>query len=232
MKRLPLTIFAAVLPLAALAETSPYMAHNGYWTTQVPEESLPGPVTHVNDVRFDPETNAVAVYVQSRYQGEVFAPAQVGPGECGTVAGGAKACFHPNAVYLNGSGQELSEADGAGEWWIKHAWVNGGEGYTNCEAIPLENYDNCFWVEGNEMDDGISIRIGGLQEGQGYNTRTPLLDQDPVTYALTRYGPVNRDPNAGAIDLTLEKKWALIWECLEEPGPIDGQVRACPTPTN
>lgn len=211
------------------ADASKLEFHDGIWVTTVPEEGLPGSVTHINDVRVDSANNAIAVYVQTRYQGEVFAPAQVGPGECGTVAGGIPACFHPNAVYLNGSGVELTEADGKGEWWIKHAWVNGGEGFENCEAIPLENYDRCFWVEGDLMDDGLSIRIGGLKEGQGYNVRTPLLQEDPISYQLTRYGPVNLNPDAGEVDLTLRKQWTLIWQCEEITSALDGKARKCPT---
>jgi len=39
-----------------------------------------------------------------------------------------------------------------------------------------EHYDDCFWVEGVLLDDGVSMKIGGTDisvEGF-YNIRTPL----------------------------------------------------------
>ncbi len=67
--------------------------------------------------------------------------------------------------------QELMEADGTGGWWTKHAWVLGGEGFESCETKSEETYDDCFWVEGELLEDGLSMKIGGLEEGQGVLVR-------------------------------------------------------------
>ena len=204
--------------------------HNGYWVTKVNVPNRPLKVTVINDMYVDPITKRATVYAQTRVFGQVMAPAQVGPGECTEARNGETACFHPNAVYLNGSGQELMEADGTGAWWVKHSWVVDGEGYENCELKLSETYDDCFWVEGVLLEDGLSMKVGGADislEGF-YNIRTPLLDESPVRYSVTRFSPKNTDPEVGEIDLTPTAQFELIWDCERKKSAFDNQVRSCP----
>jgi hypothetical protein len=204
--------------------------HDGYWVATMDAPGFPFQVTVINDMHVDSKTNRITVYAQSQVRGRVIAPAQVGPGEC-TQSNGETVCFHPDAVYLNGSGQELMAADGTGTWWVKHSWVLGGEGYDNCELRPAETYDNCFFVEGDLMEDGLTIKIGGLaQDGYEYfNTRMPVLNEDEVTYLVTRFGPTNTDPNAGEIDLTPMVQFEMTLECQEEASALDNVTRSCPS---
>lgn len=210
--------------------TSQIDYHDGYWVTKVDVPDRPIALTVINDMHVDPATNRVTVYAQTRLLRMVVAPPQVGPGECTESPSGETVCFHPNAVYLNGSGAELTAADGSGDWWIKHSWVLGGEGYDNCEARPQENYDDCFWVEGELLDDGLSMKVGGIEESAEsfYNIRTPLLDEEPIRYQVTRFAPKNADPNVGEIDLTPTEQFVLDWGCEEEASAFDNQARACP----
>ncbi len=213
---------------SAASDASLLELHDAYWVAEREVEGLPLPVTVINDMHIDATTNSVTVYAQSRLMGQVIVPPQVGPGECSETPAGDSVCFHPNAVYLNGTGQELMEADGTGEWWVKHAWILGGEGYLNCELKSQEAYDDCIWAEGELLDDDLSMKIGGLEAGQGFNIRTPLLDEDPIAYQVTRYGPANRDAEAGAIDLTPTVYGVLTMECVEEVSAFDNQTRSCP----
>lgn len=108
--------------------------------------------------------------------------------------------------------------------------VPGGEGYDNCEARLAEAYDNCFWVEGDLMEDGLTMKIGGAYNGAAYfNTRLPVRNEDKVTYLITRFGPRNMDPDAGEIDLTPTYHFVLESECLEEASAFDNVTRSCPT---
>jgi hypothetical protein len=203
--------------------------HDGYWVTKMNAPGLLFPVTAINDMHVDSDTNRITVYAQSRVLGRVTAPAQVGPGEC-TESNGETVCFHPDAVYLNGSGQELMEADGTGAWWVKHSWVLGGEGDDNCEMRPAETYDNCFFVEGNLMDDGLTMKIGGVYNGaEHFNTRLPVLNEDEVTYLVTRFGPTNTDPDAGELDLSPMVQFVMTWECQEKASAFDNVTRSCPS---
>ncbi len=204
--------------------------HNGYWVTKFRPEGARVAVTVINDLHYDPETRRVTVYAQMRALGRAMAPAQVGPGEC-TEMRGETVCFHPDAVYLNGSGQELRKADGDGAWWVKHSWVLGGEGYDNCELRPAETYDNCLYVEGDLLADGLTMMIGGEASNgyQYYNTRMPVFGEKSVTYLVNRFGPKNTDPEAGEIDLTPMVKFALSFECRETASALDGVTRDCPT---
>lgn len=202
--------------------------HDGYWVAEMQLEGMPVPANIINDMHIDATTRTATVYAQSRVMGRILSPAQVGPGECAETPSGDTACFHPNAVYLNGSGAELTEADGRGAWWVKHAWILGGEGYLNCELGAQEEYESCMWVKGALLDDGISMKVGGIEEGQGFNIRTPLLDEDPVTYQVTRYGSMNADANAGATDQSLTVQFVLTFACAEEVSALDNQARSCP----
>lgn len=194
--------------------------HDGYWVTEVEQPEVPMPITVINDMHIDTETRRVTVYAQARALGQTVSPPQVGPGECAEAPTGATVCFHPDAVYLNGSGAELAEADGTGAWWVKHSWIVDGEGYDNCELMPpQEVYDSCGWVEGILLDDGLSMQVGNERL---YNIRVPLLDADPITYQVTRYEVEDGEstPTAG---------FDLIFDCVEEPSALDNQTRPCPT---
>ena len=216
--------------------TSQLDYHNGYWVAKMEVPGLPAKLIIINDMHIDAATNRVTVYAQSRLLGKVVAPPQVGPGECTEDNNGETVCFHPDAVYLNGSGEELMEADGTGEWWVKHSWILGGEGYDNCELRPQENYDDCFWVEGELLEDGLTMQIGGILDDEtgawAGNHRTPVFSEGEVTYRVTRLSPTNLDPDAGEIDLTLKIDFVLDWTCEEEVSAFDNVVRECPKKEN
>jgi hypothetical protein len=195
--------------------TDPLAYHDGYWVTVLEDTDQPGPVTAINDMHMNLTTRRATVYAQTRAAGEVLSPPQGGRGECTEGTDGETVCFHPNAVYLNGSGRELSAADGSGAWWVKHSWIVDGEGYNNCPLSSEESY-LCFWVEGVLLEDGLSMKIGGTEgfTQNFYNIRTPLLDEDPITYQITRYTP---DPD-----------FVLSLDCIEEVSAFDNQTRPCP----
>ena len=106
--------------------TSQIDYHDGYWVAKMDVPDNPVSITIINDMHIDAATNSVTVFAQSKALGQIISPPQVGPGECTEGRDGGTVCFHPDAVYLNGSGEELMEADGTGEWWVKHAWILGG----------------------------------------------------------------------------------------------------------
>ncbi|MEM9520801.1 MAG: hypothetical protein AAGA37_15890, partial [Actinomycetota bacterium] len=202
---------------------SPLLNHDAYWVTEVELPNLTDPMTVINDMYVDLDTMRVTVYAQARVPGEVISPPQVGPGECTETSSGERVCHHPNAVYLNGSGDELDASDGTGEWWVKHSWVLGGEGYDNCELLPAaESYDDCFWVEGDVLDDGITMQIGGIEPETEdfFNTRTPLLDSSPIEYELTRF-----EPAADGSGPT--EAFVLNMRCEEATSAFDGSARTC-----
>lgn len=209
---------------------SPLTYHDGYWVVLI--EDLPRAI-NISDVHVDAATKEVRVYAQVQVLGQIAVPVQAGPGECAEMRDGETVCYHPNAVYLNASGEELLEADGTGSWWVKHAWTLDGEGYGNCE-LGDRVYDNCPWVEGELLEDGLTMRMAGTSElaSNFYNLRTLLLDENPITYQVTRIEPTNIDPEAGEIDLTPVVGFELIYECVEEPSPFDGLVRSCTTVSN
>ncbi|MCP4503021.1 MAG: hypothetical protein GY822_24045 [Deltaproteobacteria bacterium] len=185
-------------------------------------------ITIINDMHVDPETRRATVYAQTLALGDVVAPPQVGPGECTQSANGETVCFHPNAVYLDGSGQELDAENGGGAWWIKHSWVVDGEGYENCEARPQETYDDCFQVEGIMLDDGLTMQVGGTGEGGAFfNQRKPLLENSPVAYEVVRFSPDDDDPQGDA-----KERFRLNFDCTGEQSAFDGRARPCPTSTN
>lgn len=196
--------------IADPATTDPLSYHDGYW---VGDGGQPG-ITIVNDMHIDLSTRRATVYAQMQAVGQVVSPPQVGPGECTTLPSGDPVCFHPNAVYLNGSGVELDEADGSGEWWVKHSWVVGGEGYLNWELAPMEDYGDGAWVEGELLEDGLTMKV--TAEGGFYNLRKPLLESDPVDYEVTRY------TTDDAAD------WTISFQCAETASMLDGEPRPCP----
>ena len=213
--------------------TSQIDYHDGYWVTKVDMPDNPVSITVINDMHIDAATNSVTVFAQSKALGQIIAPPQVGPGECTQGRNGETVCFHPDAVYLNGSGEKLMEADGTGEWWVEHAWILGGEGYDNCELRPQESYDDCFYAEGELLDDGLTMQVGGILDAETGawfgNHRTPEFHDDgTVTYKVTRLSPTNLDSNAGEIDLTLKNDFVLEWTCEEEVSAFDNRARECP----
>ena len=193
----------------------PLLYHDGYWVAQF-QDPAAGLIQAINDMHIDTTTLRATVYAQTRIAGEIEAPPQVGPGECTETADGETVCFHPNAVYLNGTGEELDAADGTGAWWVKHSWVLGGEGYENCPLGAEENY-TCIWVEGVLLEDGLSMQIGGTTDATAgiFNIRTPLLDEDPIRYQVVRHTAGNAGP-------------PLIFDCMPEVSEFDGRARPCP----
>ena len=211
--------------------------HDGYWVSKVDVPDNPISITVINDMHINAATNRVTVFAQSKALGQIISPPQVGPGECTEGRNGETVCFHPDAVYLNGSGEKLMEADGTGEWWVEHAWVLGGEGYDNCELTPQESYDDCIDVLGILLEDGITMQIGGIIDEEtgawAGNHRTPVFHDDgTVTYKVTRLSPTNLDPNAGEIDLTLKADFELDWTCEEEVSAFNNRARECPKVQN
>ncbi|MEM1413501.1 MAG: hypothetical protein AAGH15_01305 [Myxococcota bacterium] len=203
--------------LAGCGDEDPYAAladHDGYWSALIEVPSASIEVEAINDTHVDLETRRVTVYAQNRALGMVVAPPQLGPGECAEGVDGSTVCFHPNAVYLNGSGRELDAADGTGAWWVKHSWIVDGEGYFNCAMGAAETY-SCGWATGTLMDDGVTL----LMEGEGgYNIRGPLLDVAPIAYQLERWS------NGGT-----EPEFVIDFACdASRVSDFDGVARACP----
>ncbi len=211
--------------------TTQLSQHDGYWVGEVDIPGLPISASVINDAYYDSETDRMTVYAQTRVLGSrVVAPPQVGPGECTQLPTGGDACFHPNAVYLNGSGEELMEADGTGQWWVKHSWVVGGEGYENVPLGAAAEYESLF-VEGELQDDG-SIKIGGLDpmaENYFFNVRDADLATDPPTFTVTTFEPANNDASAGEIDLTPVEQGTLVLQCSAGVSALDGSDRGCPS---
>ncbi len=217
---------------APLTETEATLlsVHDGYWVGQVDIPGVPIPATFINDVYVDTEAGHVTVYAQVRIGDDVVSPVQVGPGESAALPNGSILSFHPNAVYLNGSGEELMEADGTGEWWVKHP-VLADEGYVNVEVEAGEYVG--VYVEGELLENG-SIRAGGVDpqtEAYGFNIREVNIDQDPPTYTVTRYRPANIDPAVGEIDLTpvADPTGTFTFQCATGESALDGSVRGCPS---
>ena len=106
----------AVEPASVDDQNAQLLYHDSYWVTQVEVDNALD-VTVINDMYVDLDTMRVTVYAQSRILAErlIVSPPQVDPGECEDTLVGDRVCHHPNAVYLNGSGQELETSDGTGE---------------------------------------------------------------------------------------------------------------------
>jgi len=204
---------------AHIRVSSPVNLHDGYWVGKIKPEGSPFNLTVINDMHIDAATNRVTVYAQSRMMGSVVAPAQIGPGEVTEMPNGEKVSFHPDAVYLNGSGQELTNDDGTGSWWVKHSWVLGGEGYFNAELKPQEYYEEAY-VEGNMMADGLTMKVGDPEAEWGYNLRTPVLSGNKITYQVSRYEYGD--------DGTIHEGFVLEWKHKNEKSPFDGLARSGP----
>ena len=197
--------------------------HEGYWVTEFSNPSVPFPIVSINDMHIDAATKQVTVYAQSRVNGTVQSPPQVGPGEF-TVLNGDTVGHHPNAVYLNGSGQELMVSDGTGAWWVKHAWVLDGEGYTNWPLNQAEiDYGEGLDVTAILLEDGLTMKIGDLDNSHSgiFNIREVLIDQDPITYLLAN-GVIASGPSPTLIP----------FDCTTEPSAFDSLARSCPVRRN
>ena len=195
--------------------------HDGYWVTKV---KLPNTIfkgTVINDMHIDPFTKRVTVYAQLQVLGKTVSPAQVGPGEYATDNDGNKTAHHPNSVYLNGSGQELSESDGTGEWWVKHSWILDGEGYMNWELKPEEDYGEGTWVDGTLLDDGITMKIGTLSDTEkplGFNTRKPIFKDNKLSYEVVRWEYENNESEPNEV-------FTLEWNYKTKKSAFDGLRR-------
>lgn len=204
---------------------NPLYYHDAFWVARIKPEGAPAKITVINDMYIDTVTNRVTVYAQSKIGGKIVSPPQVGPGKCIETKNDTL-CFHPNAVYLNGSGAELDSADGNGAWWVKHSWVLGGEGYQNWELKPKKNYGDGNYVEGILLEDGLTMKIGIKEDSifNNFNLRMPILDKysGQVNYQVVRYESSDK---TGSI---LEEKFKLIWKCKKRKSPFDNSIRTCP----
>lgn len=211
------------LEKAHIRVSSPLNYHDGYWVAKVKPPGSPFKASVINDLHIDPYTKRATIYAQTTLFGKVIAPAQVGPGEYATDKDGNKTAHHPNSVYLNGSGQELSEADGTGEWWVKHSWVIDGEGYVNWELKPEEDYGQGTWVEGILLEDGITMKIGTLNTSNsdelwGFNTRVPKFNENKLSYEVIRWEYL--DNNTGPTEI-----WNMEWHYKTNKSAFDNQSR-------
>ena len=204
---------------------NPLSYHDAYWVAKIKPEGAPAKITVINDMHLDTSSNRVTVYAQSRMLGKIVSPPQVGPGECVETKNGTL-CFHPNAVYLNGSGAELDSSDENGAWWVKHAWVLGGEGYQNWEMKPEKNYDDGNFVEGILLEDGFTMKVGMRKDSvfTDYNLRMPIIDTNTrrVNYKVIRYEFSNKN------DSIPEEKFKLVWKCKKRKSPFNNDIRTCP----
>ena len=204
---------------------NPLYYHDAYWIASIKPEGAPAKITVINDMHINTSTNRVTVYAQSRILGKIVSPPQVGTGQCIKTKKDSL-CFHPNAVYLNGSGVELDSSDGSGAWWIKHSWVLGGEGYHNWELKPKKNYGHGQYVEGILLEDGITMKIGIRKDSifTDYNLRTPIIDKNTsqVFYKIVRYEFSNKN------DYIQEEKFNLVLKCRKRRSPLNNKIRTCP----
>ena len=199
--------------------------HDAYWVAKIKPEGAPVKITVINDMHIDTLTNRVTVYAQSRILGKIVSPPQVGSGKCIETKKDSL-CFHPNAVYLNGSGAELDSSDGSGAWWVKHSWVLGGEGYQNWELKPKKNYGDGQYVEGILLEDGFTMKIGIRKDSifTDYNLRMPIIDKNTsqVFYKIVRYESPNKN------DTIPEEKFNLVLKSRKRRSPLNNQIRTRP----
>tara|TARA_B100001287_G_scaffold243823_1_gene220061 strand:+ start:418 stop:1137 length:720 start_codon:yes stop_codon:yes gene_type:complete len=199
--------------------------HDAYWVAKIKPEGAPAKITVINDMHIDTLTNRVTVYAQSRILGKIVSPPQVGSGKCIETKKDSL-CFHPNAVYLNGSGAELDSSDGSGAWWVKHSWVLGGEGYQNWELKPKKNYGDGQYVEGILLEDGFTMKIGIRKDSifTDYNLRMPIIDKNTsqVFYKIVRYESPNKN------DTIPEEKFNLVLKSRKRRSPLNNQIQTRP----
>ena len=204
---------------------NPLYYHDAYWVAKIKPEGAPAKITVINDMHIDTSINRVTVYAQSRILGKIVSPPQVGSGKCIETKNDTL-CFHPNAVYLNGSGAELDSSDGNGAWWVKHSWVLGGEGYQNWELKPEKHYGDGHYVEGILLEDGFTMKIGIRKDSvfTDYNLRMPIIDTNTrrVNYKVIRYEFSNKN------DSIPEEKFKLVWKCKKRKSPFNNDIRNCP----
>ena len=204
---------------------NPLYYHDAFWVARIKPEGAPAKITVINDMYIDTVTNRVTVYAQSKIGGKIVSPPQVGPGKCIETKNDTL-CFHPNAVYLNGSGAELDSADGNGAGWVKHSWVLGGEGYQNWELKPEKNYGDGHYVEGILLEDGLTMKIGIRKDSvfTGYNLRIPIIDTNTrqVNYQFVRYGFSDENNSIP------EEKFKLVCKCKKRKSPFNNEIRTCP----
>ena len=199
--------------------------HDAYWVAKIKPEGAPAKITVINDMHIDTLTNRVTVYAQSRILGKIVSPPQVGSGKCIETKKDSL-CFHPNAVYLNGSGTELESSDGSGAWWVKHSWVLGGEGYQNWELKPKKNYGDGQYVEGILLEDGFTMKIGIRKDSifTNYNLRMPIIDKNTseVFYKIVRYESPYKN------DTIPEEKFNLVLKSRKRRSPLNNETRTRP----
>jgi len=204
---------------------NPLFYHDAYWVAKIKPEGAPAKIIVINDMHIDTSTNRVTVYAQSRILGKIVSPPQVGRADCIETKKDTL-YFHPNAVYLNGSGSELDSSDGRGAWWVKHSWILGGEGYQNWGMKPEKNYGNGHYVEGILLEDGFTMKIGTRKDSifTDYNLRMPIIDSNTkqVYYQVVRYAFSEKN------DSTLEEKFKLVWKCKKRKSPFNNDIRTCP----
>ena len=199
--------------------------HHAYWVAKIKPEGAPIKITVINDMHIDTSTNSVTVYAQSRILGKIVSPPQVGSGKCIETKKDSL-CFHPNAVYLNGSGIELDSSDGSGAWWVKHSWVLGGEGYQNWELKPKKNYGDGQYVEGILLEDGFTMKIGIRKDSifTDYNLRMPIIDKNTsqVFYKIVRYESPYKN------DTIPDEKFNLVLKSRKRRSPLNNEIRTRP----
>jgi hypothetical protein len=233
-----------IIERAFVRVSSPLNYHEGYWVAETQVEGVPVPVTMINDIHVDAYTGRVTVYGQVQVRGTIIAPVQAGPGEVAKHFSGNMLAMHPNAVYLNGSGKELAEADGTGTWWVKHP-IMGPKGYYNWTAMISDYSFGGQYTEGYLLEDGMTMMLRAFVESdkiRGFpvdpeavaeevygNSRTPGFEKDAITHLVTRWEPANIDPEAGPIDYTSTAMDTVVFECRPESSAFDGLARTCPT---
>ncbi len=238
------TAFTAFFLSACKSEIPPLptpnllVKHNGYWKGTAQDiDGAPLSVI-INDVHVDNQTGEVVVYAQSERISDNFllAPPQLEPDECADLPELGYVCGHPDAVYLNESGEELSSGDGSdgGAWWVKHAWVLNDESsrLEACRIGSEEVYNACYTARGLLDEDGNTqqIEFVGIPLLEIYNLRYVDLDAEPIEYYVDGYGPVNLDLQSGPLDLSAALIFRLTMTCQDTAGPLDGTLRGCPSP--
>jgi hypothetical protein len=82
-------------------------------------------------------------------------------------------------------------------------------------------------------EDGNTQRIGISLAGiplEFYNLRYVDLDAEPIKHHVEGYGPGNVGSCSAPPDLSPALLFRLTMTCQNMAGPLDGTMRACPTP--